>query len=245
MSKVALVTGASRGIGQATAARLAVDGFDVCAGFLQDGVGALRTAELVRSAGRRAHTVQGDVSHPETARSIIDSCVSTLGRLDVLVNNAGVYPRSRLSEARDALWRSTIDSNLSSMYYCASRAAPLMAKAGGGRIVNLSSILGSMGTTQGAHYAASKAGVQGLTKALAKELAPSNILVNAIAPGAIETDILKADTPKVREWRKRVIPLQRVGRPEEVASVVSFLASPKSSYITGQIIHVNGGHFVG
>jgi 3-oxoacyl-[acyl-carrier protein] reductase len=245
MSKVALVTGASRGIGQATAARLAVDGFDVGVGFLHDELGALRTAELVRSAGRRAHTVRADVSHPGAARSLIESCVSTLGNLDVLVNNAGVYPRARLEEAGDALWRSTIDTNLSSMYYCARASAPSMVDAGGGRIVNFSSILGSMGTTQGAHYAASKAGVQGLTKALAKELAPSNILVNAIAPGAIETDILKADTPKVREWRRLVIPLARVGRPEEVASVVSFLASPKSSYITGQIVHVNGGHFVG
>lgn len=240
-TRVALVTGASRGIGAATAERLARDGFDVAVNYASRKDGALRTVNLIEAAGRRGVAVQADVSKVPEARRMVAETVAGLGRLDVLVNNAGVYDRALFDETKEEDWDRRIATNLSSAFYAAKAAVPEMRKVGGGRIISMTSQLAYRGTTHGADYVAAKAGIVGLTKALALELAKDRILVNAVAPGSIETDILAGDSPDDRARRVRTIPLGRVGLSSEVASAVAFLASPDAAYITGQILHVNGG----
>lgn len=240
-SRVALVTGASRGIGAATAERLARDGFDVAVNYASRKDGALRTVNLVEATGRRGVAVQADVSKvPETRRMVAET-VAGLGRLDVLVNNAGVYERAFFDDTKEEDWDRRIRTNLSSAFYAAKAAVPEMRKVGGGRIISVTSQLAFRGTTHGADYVAAKAGIVGLTKALALELAKDKILVNAVAPGSIETDILAGDSPEDRARRIRTIPLGRVGLASEIASAVAFLASPDAAYITGHVLHVNGG----
>ncbi len=240
-ARVALVTGASRGIGAATARRLAADGFDVSVNYVTRKEAALATVNAIDALGRQAIAVQADVSRVEDARRMVAETVSALGRLDALVNNAGVYDRSVFDETKTEDWDRRIATNLSSCFYAAKAAVPEMRKVGGGRIISITSQLAFRGTSHGADYVAAKAGIVGLTKALALELAKDHILVNAVAPGSIETDILGGDTAEDRARRVRTIPLGRIGRPEEIAAAVAFLASPDASYITGQIIHVNGG----
>jgi 3-oxoacyl-[acyl-carrier protein] reductase len=240
-TRVALVTGASRGIGAATAERLARDGFDVAVNYLSRKDGALRTVNLIEAAGRRGVAVQADVSKPPDVRRMVAETVAGLGRLDVLVNNAGVYERAVFDATSEGEWDQRIAANLSSFFYAAKAVVPEMRKVGGGRIISITSQLAYRGTSHGADYVAAKAGVVGLTKALALELAKDKILVNAVAPGSIETDILAGDTPEERARRLRTIPLGRVGLPAEIAAAVAFLASPDAAYITGQVLHVNGG----
>ena len=239
--RVALVTGASRGIGAATAERLARDGFDVAVNYASRKDGAVRTVGAIDAVGRKAIAVRADVSQVLEVRRMVAETVAGLGRLDVLVNNAGVYERVLFDDTRPEDWDRRIATNLSSCFYAAKAAVPEMRKVGGGRIISVTSQLAYRGTTHGADYVAAKAGIVGLTKALALELAKDRILVNAVAPGSIETDILAGDTPEDRARRVRTIPLGRVGAPEEIAAAVAFLASPDAAYITGQVLHVNGG----
>ena len=239
--RVALVTGASRGIGAATAERLARDGFDVAVNYASRKDGAVRTVGAIDAVGRKAIAVRADVSQVLEVRRMVAETVAGLGRLDVLVNNAGVYERALFDDTRPEDWDRRIATNLSSCFYAAKAAVPEMRKVGGGRIISVTSQLAYRGTTHGADYVAAKAGIVGLTKALALELAKDRILVNAVAPGSIETDILAGDTPEDRARRVRTIPLGRVGAPEEIAAAVAFLASPDAAYITGQVLHVNGG----
>lgn len=240
-SRVALVTGASRGIGAATALRLAKDGFDVAVNYVSRRDGALKVANGIHDLGRKAIAVRADVSRPDEVKRMVSETVVGLGRLDVLVNNAGVYQRSFLDDITTDEWDRRLGINLSSCFYASKAAVPEMRKAGGGRIISVTSQLAYRGTSHGADYVAAKAGIVGLTKALALELAKDRILVNAVAPGSIETDILAGDTPEDRARRTRTIPLARVGRAEEVAAAIAFLASPDAAYITGQVLHVNGG----
>ena len=239
--RVALVTGASRGIGKATAEMLALQGLNVVVHYHREKKGALEAAKNVEALGRESLVVRADLSSWPQARTMFAAIRRRFDGVDVLVNNAGVYPRQTLETITPEQWRKTLDTNLSSYFYCAKLAVPRMREHAWGRIINLSSILGQKGSRHGAHYASSKAGILGLTKSLALELARHNITVNAIAPGAIETDILKGDAPEVRARRLKEIPMGRVGTPEEIAEVVGFLASDASRYMTGQVLGVNGG----
>ena len=242
MAKVALVTGAGRGLGAATAERLAQDGWDVVVHYHETAEGAEHVATMVRAFGQRSLIVKADVSRLDDVQNMVETIVRELGSLDAVVNNAGVYKRAKVDDTDPADWHEALDVNLTGSWYVVKTALPHLKE--GARIVNFASILGAMGSKHGAHYSASKGGVIAMTKSLAKELAPRGILVNCIAPGAIATDMIGQDTPEERATREKTIPLGRVGEPQEIAGVVSFLMGPDASYITGQTIHVNGGQYL-
>jgi 3-oxoacyl-[acyl-carrier protein] reductase len=182
------------------------------------------------------------VSRWDQVQGMVAQAVEELGSLDAVVNNAGIYRRATLDQVEPEDWHETLDVNLTGSFYVAKAAAPHLPQ--GGRIVNFTSILGAMGSKHGVHYTASKGGVIAMTKSLAKELAPRGILVNCVAPGAIATDMIGQDTPDQRAAREKSIPLGRVGQPHEISGVVSFLLGPDATYVTGQILHVNGGLYV-
>lgn len=238
VSKVALVTGAGRGIGAATAERLAQDGWDVIINYRNTAEGAETVATTVRAMGQRALIQKADVSRLDEVEAMIQNGVRELGGLDAVVNNAGVYKRSAFDKLDPADWHEALDVNLTGAYYVTRTALPHLRE--GSRIVNVASQIAQTGTLHGAHYAASKAGLVALTKSLALELASKGILVNAIAPGAIATDMI-VETKEAREARSKRIPLGRVGEAAEIAGLVSFLLGPDSTYVTGQLLAANGG----
>jgi NAD(P)-dependent dehydrogenase (short-subunit alcohol dehydrogenase family) len=245
--KVALVTGAQQGIGRAIAVAFAQDGADVGVNYLDDRGAAERVAGEVLGAGRRACLVQGDVSRGSDAEALVSAVTRELGPPVILVNNAGVFPRVDFLSMTEADWDHVLDVNLKGTFLCAQAAARQMVAAGtGGAIVNLASVA-MRGTPLGVHYSASKAGVMGLTRAMALALAPHRIRVNAIAPGLTDTAQPRYGNSEAELVELgRQIPLEgRMARPEEIARVAVFLAAGESGWITGQTIHVNGGAFMG
>jgi NAD(P)-dependent dehydrogenase (short-subunit alcohol dehydrogenase family) len=243
--KVALVTGAQQGIGRAIAVALARDGADVGVNFLDDASAAEGVAGEIRGLGRRAVTVQGDVSRAASVESMVKTVVDALGPPDVLVNNAGVFPRAVFLELSEREWDHVLGTNLKGSFLCAQAVARALVVAGRpGAIVNISSSA-VRGDPRGVHYSSSKAGVVGLTRAMALALAPHHIRVNAIAPGLTDTAQPRyGNTEEQIAERAREIPLGRIAQPEEIAKVAVFLASAESGWVTGELIHVNGGFYM-
>ena len=241
--RVALVTGGSRGIGRAICSSLGAQGATVAINFVSREDAALETAELVKKNGGNAVLCQFDVSDQAAADAAIAGLAKEQGGLDILVNNAGVAINGLLMRFKPDDWQKTLNINLSSMFYCTKAATRHLLRAKeNGRVINLSSVVGEMGNAGQSAYAASKAGIIGFSKSMAKELSGRGITVNVVSPGYIETDMTAAELPE--EARKKLlaeIPLGRVGNPRDVAEVVAFLAGPRGGYITGQTIRVNGG----
>ncbi|MCU0554470.1 MAG: 3-oxoacyl-[acyl-carrier-protein] reductase [Syntrophales bacterium] len=242
--KVALVTGGSRGIGRAVSVRLAGAGAFVIVNFARNEEAARETLRLIGEAGGDGTIARFDVSDDRESTDAIAALIKEKGRIDILVNNAGESRDGLLVRMKDRDWDRVIDTNLKGAFHCCRAVAYTMMKQRGGRIVNVSSVVALSGNAGQANYSASKAGLVGLTKSLARELAPRAICVNAVAPGLIDTDMTSAMTEEQRETVLAGIPLSRLGTPDDVAGVVLFLASDEAGYITGQVIGVNGGLYM-
>jgi 3-oxoacyl-[acyl-carrier protein] reductase len=238
--KCAVITGAARGIGRAIALKFAHEGCDVVISDVNL-EGATAVAEEIKGLGRRSLAVQSDVSKPEDAEELVKQTLEAFGHLDILINNAGITRDSLLMRMSESQWDSVITVNLKGTFNCIQAVTRPMMKQRTGRIINMASVVGVMGNAGQANYAASKAGVIGLTKSVAKEFAPRNITVNAVAPGYIETEMTKNLPQAALEQFLNLIPMNRAGDPEDVANVCLFLAGPLASYITGQVIQVDGG----
>lgn len=238
--QVALVTGGSRGIGKAIALRLAASGAKVLVNYASSAAAAEAVVAEIAAAGGEAAHLQGDVADPATADALVKACTDRWGRLDVVVNNAGVTRDGLLVRMKDEDWRVVLDTDLSSAFYMSRAAGKVMMRARAGRIINITSVVGLVGNAGQANYAAAKAGLVGLTKAVAKELASRNVLVNAVAPGFIASDMTDAMTDQAKEATLASIPLGRLGQAEEIASLVHWLAA-EGSYVTGQVFSVDGG----
>lgn len=241
IEKTALVTGASRGIGRAIALALASKGFAVALNYAGSHDAAEAVKKEIEDAGGKAFTVQGDVSKSEDVDRIFKIVKDEFGGLDVLVNNAGINRDALLIRMKESNWDDVIATDLKSDFLTTKAAAAMMMRKRKGSIINISSVVGIMGNIGQANYAAAKAGVIGLTKACAKEMAARNIRVNAVAPGFIETAMTDGIPEKIREGMIVSIPMGRMGQPEDIARAVCFLASDDASYITGQVLVVDGG----
>jgi 3-oxoacyl-[acyl-carrier protein] reductase len=243
-----LVTGGSRGIGRAICSALCQAGADVAVNYISNAQGAKQVVSDIAARGRRAVAVQADVANLSQVHSMVSSAVDALGGLDLLVNNVGITSRRSLMEISPQEWQHTLETNLTGAFYCSRTAAEQMLSQGSGCIINVTSASAIPGSGGGAHYASSKGGMNSLTRALARELAPRGIRVNAVAPAVVATDFLTSLYPEPDRWSTELtpsIPVGRTGTPEDVAYMVAFLASPLASYISGQIILVDGGRTFG
>jgi 3-oxoacyl-[acyl-carrier protein] reductase len=242
--RVALITGASQGIGHACALTLVRHGASVAvAARNQQKLEELAAA--ITAAGGKAAAFPMDVSDEDQIKSAIKSAIAHFGKIDILVNNAGITRDQLVMRMKRADWDAVLTTNLTSAYLCIQNVIPSMLKQRWGRIINITSIFGQMGQAGQANYAASKAGLIGLTMAIAREVASRNITSNAIAPGFIETSMTAALSEEFKQSAVKQIPLGRVGTPEDIASAVAFLASDEASYITGHVLNVNGGMLMG
>ncbi|MDA8199623.1 MAG: 3-oxoacyl-[acyl-carrier-protein] reductase [Thermaerobacter sp.] len=237
--RVALVTGASRGIGRAIALRMAREGVTTAVNYRGDAAGAAGVVEAVRQYGGVAEAFQADVADPQAAEALVATVHERFGRLDLLVNNAGITRDGLVPRLSHADWSAVLDTNLASVFYCCKAALRPMVRQRFGRIVNVASVAGLIGNAGQANYSAAKAGMIGFTKALAKEWASRGITANAVAPGFIETDLLAAMTEAQRAKMAEAIPVQRVGAPDDVADAVWFLT--QAPYVTGHVLVVDGG----
>lgn len=238
--KKVVVTGAAQGIGQAIANGLAQAGADVAVVDL-DAARCQDTLQLVERHGRRALAVSANVGQWEEVKGMVDRVVKEWGRVDVLVNNAGITRDGLIVRMKEDEWNAVLQVNLTGTFYCTKAVLVPMARQRYGRIVNVASIVGAIGNAGQANYAASKAAVVGLTKAVAREYASRNVTVNAVAPGFIDTVMTRSLSQDVRDTLARQIPLGRLGEPADVAAAVHFLASDAAGYVTGHVLHVNGG----
>lgn len=242
--KVAIVTGGGRGIGKAIAVVLAAEGAKVVVNYSRSADAAEQTVAEIRAAGGTAVAVQADIAVAAQTEALFAQTLEAYGRVDILVNNAGITRDKLILRMSEEDWDSVLDTNLKGAFLCAKAAAPLMLKQKSGVIVNVGSVIGKVGGAGQVNYSASKAGLVGLTKALAKELGSRNIRVNAVAPGFIETDMTGELKPEYRETILKQIPLARFGAAEDVARVVVFLCSSDAAYVQGEVITVDGGLFM-
>lgn len=241
MNKVAFITGGTRGIGRQIAITLAMAGYDIAVNYRTENEDLTITKSEIEKCNVKCLPVQGDVSSFEDGENMVKQVIEQLGRVDVLVNNAGITKDTLLMRMKKEDFEDVLQVNLVGTFNVTKSVIPYMMKQKEGRIINLSSVVGISGNAGQANYAASKAGIIGFTKSLAKEVGSRNILVNAVAPGFIETQMTDVLKEEIKEEIKKTIPLKRMGTVEDVANVVKFLASNESSYITGQVIQVDGG----
>ncbi|WP_141431217.1 3-oxoacyl-[acyl-carrier-protein] reductase [Bacillus sp. 03113] len=239
--KTALVTGASRGIGKEIALELARQGADVAVNYAGSEASALQVVEEIKGLGRNAFAVQCDVSNSDSVSNMVKETIDTFGKLDILVNNAGITKDNLLMRMKEEEWDQVININLKGVFLCTKAVTRQMMKQRSGRIINISSIVGVSGNAGQANYVAAKAGVIGLSKTSAKELASRGITVNAVAPGFITTDMTDKLTDELKAEMLKQIPLARLGDPADIAQAVVFLASDESRYMTGQTLNIDGG----
>ena len=241
--KTALVTGAAQGIGRDIALALAADGADVaiCDVNLE---AAQKTAAEIEAKGRKGLAVKANVASSDDVNAMVEQTVQKFGRIDILVNNAGITRDGLILRMKDEDWDLVLSINLKGAFLCTKAALKHMTKQRSGTIINIASIVGAMGNAGQVNYVASKAGLIGMTKTIAREYANRNITANAVAPGFIDTAMTQALSENVRQELAKQIPLGRLGSSEDVANAVRFLASPSAAYITGQVIHVNGGMYM-
>ena len=241
MDKVAMITGATRGIGKQIALTLANEGYNIVLNYRTKNDELIQAKNEIESKNVKCLTVQGDVTNFEDCKQMIESAIKEFGKIDVLINNAGITKDMLLARMKKEDFKQVIDVNLVGTFNMTKNVISYMMKARSGRIINISSVVGIAGNAGQTNYSASKAGIIGFTKSLAKEVASRNILVNAVAPGFIETNMTDVLKQEVKDEIAKNIPLKRMGTPKDVANVVKFLASEDSSYITGQVISVDGG----
>ncbi|MCX7816329.1 MAG: 3-oxoacyl-[acyl-carrier-protein] reductase [Syntrophales bacterium] len=244
VEKVALVTGASRGIGRAIAVKLAKQGSFVYINYIQNEKAALETLKAVEEIGGKGRLCPFDVRNEDAVQRNINSIAKEWGHIDILVNNAGVWVGGPLLRLGNSVWEKVIGTNLQGTINCCRAVIRHMIKRKSGKIINITSITGETGNAGDTLYSASKAGIIGFTKSLAREVGSRNICVNAVAPGLIETEMTATMLSETKEKIKEIIPLKRFGKPEDVANVVAFLASDDAEYITGQVFRVNGGLYM-
>lgn len=244
--KTALITGASRGLGKAVALGFAQEGADILVNYVRDAAAAEATAIAIRQLGRRAHVIQADASHRNDIRRMYAEALKAFGRIDILVNNAGINKRGWFQEITDEDWDMILDTNLKGPFICCQEIFPHMIENGGGRIINMSSVASQYHGPKTVHYAVSKAGLNSLTRVLARYGAPHNILINAVAPGQILTDQTRDEfeSGAVNPLLDMTL-LKRGGTEDDVVQACVYLADPRQSYMTGQVLAVSGGAYLG